>query len=239
MLKNIIIFGFVFLILCLAYLYINPIFRPKFCGGISGLSCDFPYTCNYDGKFPDAGGICLLFPFNIKIFNELKSTMNITYQPSSIPTSEPEIIITDKKSPPYERKPIISAGNKKGWNLFKGETQYTSNGETLFTVEYPSAWEKYRKGYTFYLCGNTNCKITFGAGGRGAPDANEYYNFPGGIVRVYLELNEKTKAYWGYGTIIDGPYYYIFEVQDVLLEQYPDFKKTFLDILKSFKKSTN
>ena len=31
----------------------------KFCGGIAGVICPKEYTCKLDGKYPDAGGVCI------------------------------------------------------------------------------------------------------------------------------------------------------------------------------------
>jgi len=31
----------------------------KFCGGIAGVICPESYFCKYDGKYPDASGVCL------------------------------------------------------------------------------------------------------------------------------------------------------------------------------------
>lgn len=30
----------------------------KFCGGFAGIVCPDGYSCKYDGKYPDAGGVC-------------------------------------------------------------------------------------------------------------------------------------------------------------------------------------
>lgn len=31
----------------------------QFCGGFAGITCPEGYECIYDGKYPDAGGVCL------------------------------------------------------------------------------------------------------------------------------------------------------------------------------------
>lgn len=37
----------------------SPFEGPAFCGGIAGIICPIGYTCQYEGDFPDAGGICV------------------------------------------------------------------------------------------------------------------------------------------------------------------------------------
>lgn len=47
------------------YLYPTPSDGGIFCAGITGISCPNGYKCKYDGKYPDAGGVCVKKLFNI------------------------------------------------------------------------------------------------------------------------------------------------------------------------------
>lgn len=123
------------------------------------------------------------------------------------------------------------------WKVYTGETSYTQDGSTIFCVKYPAEW--LLKGKTLYPYGENADKglestIVLGAGGHGAPEAQEIKKFSGGEAKYYLTSKKINGVDYlsGYATFqFANKPSYIFEVNHLL----PKDQQIFDQILSTFK----
>lgn len=147
----------------------------------------------------------------------LTSILNQTTQPQASPTPDPTA----------------------SWKTYQGETAYTHDGSSMFTIKYPADWTL--KGNVLYPLGQTSEKntdngtdisFTLGAGGRelgGGAYEKEQKEFPAG----------KFFYYWGEKDILavldKGNQSYIFEAHGNFGQDQARYRMIFDQMLSTFK----
>ena len=121
------------------------------------------------------------------------------------------------------------------WNTYKGETAYTSDGSSSFSIKYPSNWELAPKDETV-CCGmlypegkgedpGLTPRIVLGAGGRGMGDTQaEEKTFPAGN-SLYWRIVGQDGRVLAVASFPIGDIAYIFDAQNLTLEQEQLFLK--------------
>lgn len=124
-------------------------------------------------------------------------------------------------------------GETANWKTYRGESVYTNDGSSMFTIRYPSDW--LLEGNILYPFGKKDLayKIVLGAGGHGGPGPQETKTFPGGSAKYYWNKNEFAAG--GYASFAaDNKNVYIFEVT-VPKDKEVEYQKIFDQMLATFK----
>lgn len=130
-------------------------------------------------------------------------------------------------------QPSPTPDETANWKTYTGETLYTTDGSSLFTIKYPAEW--LLEGNILYPFGKKDLayKIVLGAGGHGGPGPQETKTFPGGSAKYYWNKNEFAAG--GYASFAaDNKNVYIFEVT-VPKDKEVEYQKIFDQMLATFK----
>ncbi len=135
-----------------------------------------------------------------------------------------------------EQKKLLPPDETADWKTYKGETTYTSDGSSMFTIKYPPSWvlEKNRLHSSGkipkegeYIEGDII--FALGSGGRGTPPPQEQKEFPAG----------KFDYYWKDGMVFanltKNNISYIFYVYGGFGEDEAKYKKIFDQMLSTFR----
>ncbi|MDO8495466.1 MAG: hypothetical protein Q7S32_03010 [bacterium] len=122
------------------------------------------------------------------------------------------------------------------WKTFIGETVYTNDGSTSFSIMYPPDWKLIDN--TLYPFGENEDKgietrIILGAGGHGAPEHQREVVFPSGTARYYWQASDEWVS--GYATFEKNNATYIFEVRSMPSDKSLEYERIFNQILSTFK----
>ncbi len=139
----------------------------------------------------------------------------------STPVVQPQVVASPS--------PVASPDETLSWKTFTGETMYTTDGSSKFSIKYPSTW--ILEGNNLYPEGKkgteTDAVITLGAGGHGMGDQlPQTLYLPAGNARYWaIEQDDKTNLV--IASIESNNKTYIIEGENLTQEQ----SKTLLKML--------
>lgn len=138
----------------------------------------------------------------------------------------------DKVVNSMSSSPSPTSDEIANWKTYRGETIYTSDGSSMFTIQYPSNWET--EGNILYPRGKgkdlgLTPKIVLGAGGHGAPAPGGEKIFPAGKAN-YWHIEEVGGKLSLIASFPIGNISYIFESNNLQ----PADEEVFLKMLETF-----
>lgn len=118
------------------------------------------------------------------------------------------------------------------WKTYKGETLYTTDGSTIFTIKYPAKWVL--EGSKLYPLGKSSKAVfTLGAGGHGTSAIPIKKSFKAGEASYYWDVALDGNVF-AFATFSKENKDYIFEVNGLPGKYSDEYEKVFNQMLNTF-----
>lgn len=135
--------------------------------------------------------------------------------------------------------PTPSSDPTLNWKIYEGETIYSTDGTTMFSIKYPAEW-KLEKNVLYPFGEEADStlepRILLGTGGRGWPETTiETHKYPAGEAKYsWINENEFVSAFASF-THPETKGAYIIEVQNLPSKYNETYKIIFDHMLSTFK----
>ncbi|MFH1896294.1 MAG: hypothetical protein ABH814_02360 [bacterium] len=154
---------------------------------------------------------------------------------TSSPKASPPLAETPKTQESTTSSQPATSDPTADWKTYTGETQYSSDGSTMFSLKYPSSWKLVgSKLYPFGQSGDegSDTKLLMGLGGRGLEVTPERKTYPAGVAKYWKLGNDQNTSLLASFDANNASY--IFEFQNIPAESSEKLTEIFDQILSTF-----